>query len=126
MHRRVRPATLGHGSGFTVVLFEVGREAYVPSPKVDSVVIRLKIRKDKKFIVSDEKKFFSVVKCAFAQRRKTALNSISNTMGVSTDRLSGCMQCSANLQTVKTEPFFTAGSLLSATKKLFSGFLFAK
>lgn len=70
------------------VLFEVGREAYVPSPKVDSVVIRLKIRKDKKFIVSDEKKFFSVVKCAFAQRRKTALNSISNTMGVSKDRLS--------------------------------------
>lgn len=70
------------------VLFEVGREAYVPSPKVDSVVIRLKIRKDKKYKVSDEKKFFSVVRCAFAQRRKTALNSISNTMGVSKDRLS--------------------------------------
>ena len=33
-------------------------------------------------IFMQTEKFFSVVKCAFAQRRKTALNSISNTMGV--------------------------------------------
>ncbi len=70
------------------ILFDVGRDSFVPSPKVDSVVIRLKIRKEQKYSVKDERKFFSTVKCAFAQRRKTALNSISNTMGISKDALS--------------------------------------
>lgn len=69
------------------ILFEVGRESFMPSPKVDSVVIRLKIRREQKYSVKDEKKFFTTVKCAFAQRRKTALNSISNTMGISKDTL---------------------------------------
>lgn len=70
------------------ILFEVGRECFIPSPKVDSVVIKLKVFDECRYTVQDEKKFFSVVKCAFAQRRKTALNSISNTMGVSKDKIS--------------------------------------
>ncbi|MGN1201762.1 MAG: ribosomal RNA small subunit methyltransferase A, partial [Eubacterium sp.] len=64
------------------ILFDVSRDSFMPSPKVDSVVIRLKIRKQQGFEIKDEKRFFTVVKCAFSQRRKTALNSISNTMGV--------------------------------------------
>jgi len=70
------------------ILFDVSRDCFMPSPKVDSVVIRLTLRKEKKFEVSNEKRFFSVVKCAFSQRRKTALNSISNTMGVPKDKVS--------------------------------------
>lgn len=69
------------------ILFEVGRECFMPSPKVDSVVIRLTVRREKKFEVSDRKKLFTVVKCAFSQRRKTALNSISNTMGVDKNKV---------------------------------------
>lgn len=69
------------------ILFDVNRDSFMPSPKVDSVVIRLKIRKNQIFRVKDEKKLFTVVKCAFSQRRKTALNSISNTMGISKDKL---------------------------------------
>lgn len=64
------------------ILFNVSRECFVPSPKVDSVVIRLSIRKESKYTVCDEKLFFTVIKCAFSRRRKTALNSISGTMGV--------------------------------------------
>lgn len=70
------------------ILFDVNRDSFMPSPKVDSVVIRLAVRKNSKFEVSNEKKFFSLVKCAFSQRRKTALNSISNTMGVPKDKIS--------------------------------------
>lgn len=65
------------------LLFVVGRESFMPSPKVDSVVIRLKLRNEDKYNVKNEKKFFSLVRSAFAQRRKTALNSISNSMGIS-------------------------------------------
>lgn len=69
------------------ILFDVARDCFMPSPKVDSVVIRLKIRKENKFAVRDEKLFFSIVKCAFSQRRKTALNSISGTMGLPKETL---------------------------------------
>lgn len=65
------------------ILFDVMRESFVPSPKVDSVVIRLKVRSHQPFDIKDKRKFFTTVRCAFSQRRKTALNSISNTMGVS-------------------------------------------
>ena len=65
------------------ILFDVMRDSFVPSPKVDSVVIRLKVRSHQPFDIKDKRKFFSTVRCAFSQRRKTALNSISNTMGVS-------------------------------------------
>lgn len=69
------------------ILFDVNRDSFMPSPKVDSVVIRLKIRKEPLFALANEKRFFSVVRCAFSQRRKTALNSISNTMGIGKDKL---------------------------------------
>lgn len=69
------------------ILFDVARDCFMPSPKVDSVVIRLKIRKENKFAVRDEKLLFSIVKCAFSQRRKTAINSISGTMGLSKETL---------------------------------------
>ncbi len=69
------------------ILFNVCRDSFMPAPKVDSVVIRLKPSVRRRWDVSDEKKFFTVVKCAFSQRRKTALNSISNTMGVSKSKV---------------------------------------
>lgn len=69
------------------ILFSVDRTCFMPSPKVDSVVIRLKLRKEKPFKIENEKKFFTVVKCAFSQRRKTALNSISNTMGMEKSKI---------------------------------------
>lgn len=69
------------------ILFPVNRDSFMPSPKVDSVVIKLKLRKDTPFEISDKKKFFTTVKCAFSQRRKTALNSISNTMGIPKDKV---------------------------------------
>ena len=69
------------------ILFDVPRESFMPSPKVDSVVIKLTLNGEDKYQIENRKKFFSLVKCAFAQRRKTALNSISNTMGVSKQKI---------------------------------------
>lgn len=64
-------------------LFEVGRDSFMPSPKVDSAVIRLTLRKSPIVQVEDEKHFFAVVKAAFAQRRKTAVNCLANGLGIS-------------------------------------------
>ena len=65
------------------VLFPVGRGSFMPPPKVDSAVIRLDLRKEPPVQVRDEDWFFKVSRAAFAQRRKTAANSISATLGVS-------------------------------------------
>lgn len=63
-------------------LFSVSRGSFMPAPNVDSAVIRLTLRKEKGVNVTDEKKFFKMVRSAFAQRRKTAVNGISAGMGI--------------------------------------------
>lgn len=63
-------------------LFNVSRGSFMPAPNVDSTVIRLDIRKEPAVKVSDEKKFFRIVKAAFAQRRKTVVNSVSSSLGI--------------------------------------------
>ncbi len=68
-------------------LFHVSRGSFMPAPNVDSTVIRLNIRKEPAVSVSDEKKFFKMVKAAFAQRRKTAVNSIASGMSLSKDKV---------------------------------------
>lgn len=63
-------------------LFFVGRNSFLPAPSVDSVVINLELRKEKPVSVENEKIFFRLIRAAFGQRRKTALNSISSGMGI--------------------------------------------
>lgn len=63
-------------------LFDVSRGSFMPAPNVDSAVIRLDIRKEVPVEVTDEKFFFSMVRSAFSQRRKTASNGISSGLGM--------------------------------------------
>ena len=59
------------------LVLEVGRECFIPSPKVDSAVVRMDMYDKPPVEVKDEKMFFRVIKAAFAQRRKTLLNCLS-------------------------------------------------
>ncbi len=60
------------------VICEVGKEKFIPSPKVDSAVIEMTLLDEPKVKPKSEKLFFSLIKAAFAQRRKTLVNSLSN------------------------------------------------
>ena len=64
------------------LLFNVSRGSFIPSPNVDSCVIRLDIREKPPVEVSDEEFYFKVIRGAFSQRRKTAANSVSSSMGL--------------------------------------------
>lgn len=64
------------------ILFDVHKSSFMPSPKVDSAVMRLIPRKEKEIQVDNEKHFMVIIKAAFAQRRKTALNCLSNGLGL--------------------------------------------
>ena len=60
-------------------LFGVSAGSFMPAPKVDSAVIQLTLRTPDR-LPQDEKALFRVIKAAFAQRRKTVLNSLSSSL----------------------------------------------
>ena len=60
------------------VLFKVPNTSFMPPPKVTSAVVRMDILQNPPVSVKDKDVFFKVIKAAFAQRRKTLLNALSN------------------------------------------------
>ena len=65
-------------------LFTVSAGSFMPAPKVDSAVIRLDILNEPAVEALDPHTLFSVIKAAFAQRRKTLPNTLSS--GLSVDK----------------------------------------
>ena len=60
----------------TEIVAKAPRHMFVPQPNVDSIVIGLHVRDEKKYVVDNEDIFFKTVKASFGQRRKTLLNSL--------------------------------------------------
>ncbi len=60
-------------------IIEVEKQSFIPEPEVTSEVIQLKIRKQPKVQITNEKLMFNIIKNAFTQRRKTLLNALTNT-----------------------------------------------
>lgn len=85
------------------ILFGVDRDSFMPAPKVDSAVISLKIRTEPAVSVKDEKAFFRLVRAAFAQRRKTLVNTVSNTIGIDKEALKNALGTLGISETVRGE-----------------------
>ena len=62
-------------------LMKVPAGLFLPPPKVDSAVVRIKLHKEKPYRPTDEELFFKTVKAAFGQRRKTLPNALSAVFG---------------------------------------------
>ncbi|MBQ9796769.1 MAG: 16S rRNA (adenine(1518)-N(6)/adenine(1519)-N(6))-dimethyltransferase RsmA [Clostridia bacterium] len=58
-------------------LFNVPADRFVPAPKVDSAVIRIRLYRERPYAPKDEELLFRTIKAAFAQRRKTLSNALS-------------------------------------------------
>lgn len=61
-------------------LLEVPREAFVPRPKVDSMVLELDFQRPYPRRAQDEESFKRTVRGAFSQRRKTILNALGGSL----------------------------------------------
>ncbi|MEE1198555.1 MAG: 16S rRNA (adenine(1518)-N(6)/adenine(1519)-N(6))-dimethyltransferase RsmA [Acutalibacteraceae bacterium] len=85
------------------ILFGVDRTSFMPPPNVDSAVIRLKIRDEAPIKLNDEKGFFKFVKACFAQRRKTLVNTVSNSLPVSKDKIRAALTELGLPETVRSE-----------------------
>lgn len=85
------------------ILFHVPRSCFYPQPNVDSAVIRLDVLQQPAVSVPNEKAFFTLVKAAFGQRRKTAVNSISAGMAFPKDRVAAALQHAGISPTARAE-----------------------
>ncbi len=85
------------------ILFLVNRESFLPPPNVDSAVITLKIRKEPPVKLLNEEKFFRFVKACFAQRRKTLINTVSSSMGISKEVLKAALNTEGLKETARAE-----------------------
>lgn len=104
------------------ILFGVGRDSFLPPPKVDSAVIRLNIPQQPPFDVRDEKLFFKTVQAAFAQRRKTVVNSVSATLGIPKTELAAQMEAAglspqARAEQLKMEELVALADLIGQMGK---------
>ncbi|MEG1257182.1 16S rRNA (adenine(1518)-N(6)/adenine(1519)-N(6))-dimethyltransferase RsmA [Clostridium sp.] len=62
----------------TKIIRNVSPSCFIPSPKVDSIVIRLDKLDKPRVEVEDEKLFFSIIRQSFNMRRKTLWNGIKS------------------------------------------------
>ena len=69
------------------MILNVPKSSFIPAPKVDSAVIKLDILENNNFNITNEKLFFQIIKYAFMQRRKTLLNSLTNSKIASKETL---------------------------------------
>lgn len=60
------------------IVANVPKEYFIPSPEVESAVVKITKRNEKAVKVNNEKLFFDIIKTNFTQRRKTILNSLSS------------------------------------------------
>lgn len=92
------------------MLFKVSAGSFMPPPKVDSAVIRLDIRNKPTVDVENEQMLFKVIKASFAQRRKTLLNTLSNSLSFTKKELTQVLEnvgiaASARAEQLKLEDF---------------------
>ena len=88
------------------VLFDVPPECFLPAPKVTSAVLRCRVRKTPAVAPQcGEEFFFRTVRAAFAQRRKTLLNSLSSVFGgqLSKEEIAGVIDACGFEATVRGE-----------------------
>lgn len=79
--------------GEAELLFNVPADRFLPAPKVDSAVVRIRMHKQKPCIPKNEELLFSVIRAAFSQRRKTLTNALSSSFPqISKERLTEILE----------------------------------
>lgn len=104
-------------------VLKVSKDAFYPKPKVDSMVLELDFERHHPSTAIDEIRFRKVVKCAFAHRRKTLLNSLKDVYPFLGRELilEGLKRCGINpvrrAETLDTDDFLCLASALELTER---------
>lgn len=98
-------------------LFGVSRGSFMPSPNVDSAVIRIDIDKEHRLTEEEEKFFFRMVKAGFSQRRKTLANSLCSMLGIAKNDVYSVLSGLGISESVRIEAL-TMEQLMALAKEL--------
>ncbi len=104
------------------LLFSITPASFMPQPSVNSSVIRLTLHKELPLPSDSEKVFFSVVKAAFSQRRKTAANALSNGLSLPKGQVQQAFENAglnpqSRAEQLTMEQFFTLSEEIKSLKK---------
>lgn len=86
-------------------LFGVSRGSFMPSPNVDSAVIRIDPASAPRLPEDEEKFFFRVVKGGFSQRRKTVANAVASQLGIPKEAVYEALRSSGQNENARLEQF---------------------
>lgn len=89
--------------GTAVSLFNVSRGSFMPSPNVDSCVIRIDVNKRYSLDEDAENFFFKMIKAGFAQRRKTIAKSLSSQMNIEKPEIQNILRNMSLSETARIE-----------------------
>ena len=89
------------------VVSVVSPNCFIPKPKVESSVIRMKVHEKSPVEVTDEAFLFAVIRATFNQRRKTLVNALSNASlpGVTKEKVREVLLKMGKSETVRGETF---------------------
>ena len=85
-------------------LFTVNAEQFIPAPKVDSSVVRIRLHPKKPYLPMDEAILFRTIRGAFEQRRKTLPNALSAVFGELTkEEITDCITACGHAPEIRGE-----------------------
>ena len=103
------------------IIAHVSRNVFLPPPDVSSAIVRLTPRERPPVDVPSDELFFDVVHCAFGQRRKTLLNSLSDcqALGLTKEQISQVLHAariepSRRAETLSLEEFASISRAIRA------------
>lgn len=102
------------------LLFKVGRGSFMPSPNVDSAVIRLDVKPECGRTPGWERLMFRIIRAAFSQRRKQIANPLSAELHIAKPQLVEIMQSCGIKPTARAEEL-TLEDYAGLTDALFKG-----
>lgn len=94
------------------LLFDVPPSCFLPPPKVTSAILRMTTHESPLLSPAEEKTFLTLIRCAFAQRRKTLLNALSSAF--SKDAVRSALTACSLPETVRGEKLSLEEFLLLA------------
>lgn len=98
-------------------LFDVSRGSFMPSPNVDSAVIRIDLNHEPRLDEEHEKFFFRMVKAGFSQRRKTLANALSSQLGMDKTAVYSALSALGISESVRIEAL-TMEELIGVSREL--------
>lgn len=99
------------------LMFRVNRGSFMPSPNVDSAVIRMEIGQDNPLSAGEEKLLFRLIRAGFSQRRKQLVNPLSGELHKSKEEISALLRSLGIKPTARAEEL-TLEDYIKVTKSM--------